>query len=94
MVRGRTNMFPRDLLLRSLLTSAGRRALWTFATRMAAAQILGRKALHEGQLLRDIAWSRAHLLIVDAWTKQTRYPQEWLASYERQFMRFPVPTCF
>ena len=93
MVRGRTSILPAGLALRSLTNRHSRRALFTFLRRMAAVKWLGRAALQEGQLLRDIAWARAHLLIIDAWRKQSQQPQSFLDAYATVLMKFPTPTC-
>ena len=94
MVRGRTSMLPGGLLARSLTSTHSRKALWAFVKGIARARMLGKKALGEGQLLKDIAWARAHLLILDAWRRQTDFPPSWVDSYARVMLRFPTPICF
>ena len=66
-----------------------------YVARLARATLLRRRALKDGQLLRDIAWSRAHLRVIDAWLAATASSPErraWLNSYERVLVRFPTPT--
>ena len=94
LVRGRTQMLPLGLLARSMGDARGRRAVFHYLTRLAKATYLGKRALSEGQLLRDVAWSRTHLRVIDVW--RTRAPAgkgnaEWLDSYERIMMRYPSP---
>ena len=59
--------------------------------------VLGKKAIKDGQLLRDIAWSRAHLRVISNWLHinsdgNKQQPKSWLTSYGKVAMRFPVPT--
>ena len=57
--------------------------------------LLRRRALKDGALLRDIAWSRAHMRVIDAWLAATAGSpsrRDWLQSYERVLVRFPTPT--
>lgn len=70
MFRGRTPLVPVGLLLRSLMHADGRRVVWAYLTKVGYAMMLREKALQEGQLLKDIAWCRAHMLIMDVWRKQ------------------------
>lgn len=68
--RGRTSLLPPlDLLARGLLCPVRRGVLGHYFSKIATARMMGMKALNEGQLLRDIAWCRAHLLILDTWAQ-------------------------
>ena len=63
-VRGRTLKFPLSLILHVSKTSEGRKAAWEYIKGFSQAMVLGKKAIKAGQLLRSIAWSRAHLRCV------------------------------
>ena len=94
-VRGRTLKLPLALMWRTCGTRAGRRAAAAYAAGLARATLLQRRALKDGLLLRDIAWSRAHLRVIDAWlaaTADSPARRAWLDSYERVLVRFPTPT--
>ena len=57
--------------------------------------VLQKRAMGDGQLLRDIAWARAHLRVIDVWIKENRDNAErlqWLDSYSEILLRFPVPV--
>jgi hypothetical protein len=56
LVRGRTSKFPLGLMLRIVGDHRGRRVSWAYLVRLAKATWLGRKAMDDGQLLKDIAW--------------------------------------
>ena len=59
-----------------------------------SATLLGKRALGAGRLLRDVAWARAHLRVVDVWlshTKNDPVQRAWLESYDRVLMKFPTP---
>lgn len=63
-VRGKSAALPRAFLVQAALDSRSRRVLAAYLARLAYAFCLGaKKAMDEGQLLKDIAWARAHLLI-------------------------------
>lgn len=108
MIRGRTAKFPSGLIARSMGRAAGRRVLAVYTTRFAKAILLGTGAMKDGQLLKDIAWARAHLLIMDAfWSSKTgatghgteggvseKAKGDFIASYERLYIKFPTPICF
>ena len=108
MIRGRTAKFPSGLTARAMQRAAGRRVLAIYAMRFARAIALGKAAMKDGQLLRDIAWARAHLLIMDTfWSSKTgaaghgtaggvseAAKGDFIASYERLFIKFPTPMCF
>ena len=65
---GLARMLPVGLLLRSFSHGgATRSVLARYVLLMVRAMALGKAAMQEGQLLRDIAWCRAHLLILDSW---------------------------
>lgn len=104
-VRGRTSKLPWRTMLEVIGTSQGRTAALTYMARFGRAMVLGKKAIKDGQLLRDIAWSRAHMRVIACWLDEygrdgilwndgsgDDSKVEWLASYERVAMRFPVPT--
>ena len=99
-VRGRTAKLPLGLMLRvSWGHAAGRRAAATYAARFARAMALRKRALKDGALLRDIAWSRAHMKVIDVWLRRgggdvfgAAERARWLDSYSRVAVRFPVPT--
>ena len=98
-VRGRTAKLPLALMARIAGTAAGRRATAFYLARFGRALLLRRRALQDGALLRDIAWARLHMRVVDVWlaTKAAAGAagaarRAWLDSYERVLMRFPTPT--
>jgi hypothetical protein len=94
-VRGRTAKLPFALMLRLAASGPGRRACGYYLSRFARAMLLRKRAMGDGELLRDIAWARTHMRVVDVWLQQTEGdPQKraWLASYEKVLMRFPTPT--
>ena len=92
-IRGRRPWLPCGM--RPLTAAAGRAALAAYARLVATALWKGQAAIKDGQLLRDIAWSRAHLMIIDAWLAQPGADASWLESYER-VMRpgHPTPVAF
>jgi hypothetical protein len=51
--------------------------------------------MKDGQLLKDLAWARVHLRVIDVWLNHAAGEGErgagWLESYERVLMRFPAP---
>jgi hypothetical protein len=96
-------IFPGSLVLFSLFHSCTTRyILWTYIKSIAYAFYLGKKALDEGQLLRDIAWARAHLLILKdfrrgeaARAKFTTAEMDAIEqSYAEVLVKFPVPPQF
>ncbi len=91
MFRGRTNIFlPFKSIMRFLSMRVGRKLLFTFAVKMAKCFLLGKSAVEEGQLLRDIAWCRGHLLVLDE-ALDSNYDNHWIESYERILVKYPVP---
>lgn len=94
-VRGRTPTLPLGLLARVAIDPRGRNAAAAYVSALSRVMILGpRRALKAGQLLRDLAWARTHLRIIDVWLGYTGGNPEkraWLGSYGRVFMRFPTP---
>eukprot|EP00615_Pteridomonas_danica_P000841 CAMPEP_0114354888 /NCGR_PEP_ID=MMETSP0101-20121206/19809_1 /TAXON_ID=38822 ORGANISM="Pteridomonas danica, Strain PT" /NCGR_SAMPLE_ID=MMETSP0101 /ASSEMBLY_ACC=CAM_ASM_000211 /LENGTH=522 /DNA_ID=CAMNT_0001496565 /DNA_START=18 /DNA_END=1583 /DNA_ORIENTATION=- len=54
--RGRTSMLPFAMILRVSFDPRGRRAIATYFSKLARATFLGKKAIGDGQLLKDIAW--------------------------------------
>jgi len=93
-VRGRTLKCPISLMYAISGTAEGRAAISTYLLRFGRALVLGKKAIKDGQLLRDIAWSRAHMRVIAAWLEvgKEKAPRGWLQSYQRVAMRFPVPS--
>ena len=98
-VRGRTSKVPLGLMLRVAAGhSAGRKAARTYVTQFSRAMLLQKNAMKDGNLLRSIAWSRAHMKVIDVWLKKhagsdakSAAQRAWLSSYERVAVRFPVP---
>jgi len=93
-IRGRTSRLPLGLLWRLAFDRRGRRAISFYVSRMARALLLWSKAVDDGQLLKDVAWARMHMRVLDAWLAQDRAscPEAWLESYEKILMQFPVPV--
>jgi hypothetical protein len=95
MVRGRTPRLPLGLFARTCRSAAGRRAARVFLARLARATLMQRDAMKDGQLLKDLAWARVHLRVIDVWLNHAAGEGErgagWLESYERVLMRFPAP---
>lgn len=99
---GAAAMFPASLVAFSLRHSSTTRfLLWKYVSSVAYAMCLGKKALDEGQLLRDIAWARAHLLIVRSFSRDQRAAASTYSSSEKRDMeesyasvlvKFPVPA--
>lgn len=97
---GFLGMFPVSLMMRSILLngSAARRVAFHYVLGIAHAMWLQQKAMDEGQLLKDIAWCRAHLLIIDSFRRHggKKHGQEnvndMIDSYERVLIHFPTPV--
>jgi len=53
-----------------------------------------KEALNNGQLLRDIAWSRVHLLVIYEFIKTNHGSIKFLNSYEKILIKFPTPLQF
>lgn len=95
MFRGRTNMFPASLLLSSLSFPQGRRVVYEYVKKIGYAMLLREEALNNGQLLKDIAWCRAHLIIMNTVRNlkgDAAPPANWLDSYESVLIKFPMPV--
>jgi acyl-CoA oxidase len=90
LVKGKVSMTPLALLRRCLWDGRKRRVLYKYLSLIAYAFCLGSSALKDGQLIRDIAWARAHLLIMDSW----RRGGNSLSSYSETLVKFPTPTQF
>jgi hypothetical protein len=88
--RGRTSMLPWGLMLRVMMNAQGRRAVGVYLSKLARATMLGKKAIGDGQLLKDIAWARAHIRVIDVWMRTPGAKKAWLESYERVLMVFPM----
>ena len=93
MVRGRSARFPVGIMTRLALNKHGRRAIRIYLSRFARAMLLGKAAINDGQLLKDLAWARVHLRIIDNWLQTASSADEvgWLDSYAKVMMVFPVP---
>ena len=94
-VRGRSSKVPVSLMVSLALDPCGRKACSIYLERFARAMLLQTKALEDGQLLRDIAWARAHMRVIQVWlatNKGNSGKIEWLDSYNRVLMKFPVPV--
>ena len=95
MIRGRTPRVPWSLFGRTCSSAQGRRAARVYLAKLVRATVMQRKALNDGQLLKDLAWARCHLRVIDVWLNHAAGPSElagdWLQSYERVLMRFPAP---
>jgi hypothetical protein len=94
-VRGRTSKVPVGLMASLALDSRGRKACGIYLERFARAMVLQARAMEDGQLLRDIAWARAHMRVIQVWlatNKEDSSKIEWLESYDRVLMNFPVPV--
>jgi len=96
-VRGRTAKLPWGLMARVALggSGAGRRAVAFYLLRFSRAMLLRKRAMADGELLRDIAWARTHMRVIDVWLAATAgnpARRAWLRSYEKVLMRFPTPT--
>ena len=98
---GWKSLFPIALLIRCLQRGSTRRVVWIYLCLVLQALWLGKLAMEDGQLLRDIAWARAHLLILDDWyvhgvktygggTDAHRMGD----SYAHVLARFPTPPQF
>jgi hypothetical protein len=93
-------MFPFGLLFRTfLISSECRRLVYFYLYCIFRAIWLNKAALKEGQLLRDIAWCRAHMLILTSFAtkgglKYGDNVKSMRESYEQLMLRFPVPTQF
>lgn len=102
---GFKTLFPVGLILRSLCRGTTRRVLLHYVCLVAEAMWLGKKAMDEGQLLRDLAWARAHLLILDHWFgegikaktasgSRSSDAHRLAESYNSVLVRFPTPPQF
>ena len=91
-VRGRTPFVPVSLAGRVVWDARGRKALAAYCLALARATLLGKRALGAGRLLRDVAWARAHLRVVDVWlshTKDDPVQRAWLDAADRVLMEVP-----
>ena len=92
LVRGRTARLPWGLILRVIRNTSGRSAVVSYITLFLRATLLGKQALRDGQLLKDIAWARAHMRVIDVWLRSTKEDPakiSWLESYSRVLLHFP-----
>ena len=99
--KGFSKMFPVFLLFKLLFRGHScRKLVFHYVYCIIYAMWLGNKALDEGQLLRDIAWCRAHLCIISTFLNSgaAKYGRKnvnsMLQSYERLMIRFPTPSQF
>jgi hypothetical protein len=91
-VRGRTSKFPAAMMGRIVGTVHGRTAAYSYLTLFAKAMWQGKAAINDGQLLRDLAWSRLHMRVIDVWLSGgVANDVNWLDSYAKLMMVFPVP---
>ena len=98
-VRGRTSKLPLAMMTRVAIGhSAGRSAISAYLANFGRAMVLRKRAMKDGNLLRNIAWGRAHMKVIDVWLKKhagqdtkSTLKRAWLDSYERVAVRFPVP---
>jgi hypothetical protein len=93
--RGRTQLFPWNLMFRTFMkTFVGKRIVCRYLFSVMKAFILREKALKDGQLLKNIAWCRAHMLIIDTWLKAGNgHPKEWIEdAYASVLVKFPMPV--
>jgi hypothetical protein len=85
--------------------AAGRRAVNYYLARLTRAMYLRKAAMDDGRLLKDLAWARAHVLIIDKWlvstTASTAFrataasppdSDDFLSAYQYLLMRMPVPV--
>ena len=96
---GRTERFPIALLKKAFLQSPQQRYIaFQYIKLLSKAILMGKKAQFEDQLLRDIAWTKAHLYVLDCFDRRTasKYSnkQNFLKSYEAVLLKWPVPTVF
>ena len=75
-VRGRTAKLPLGLFARTCRSTAGRRAARVYLARFGRAMLMQRAAMKDGQLLKDLAWARVHLRVVDVWLNHAAGPEE------------------
>jgi alkylation response protein AidB-like acyl-CoA dehydrogenase len=90
-IRRRRPLLPCGFAL--LATCAGRKAMSAYLALLATAFWRGKAAIKDGQLLRDLAWARAHLVIIDTWLGSGGEPA-FLDSYARVLLRFPTPVAY
>jgi len=99
---GFQTMFPKELLVNSFKRHQTRGLVFRYIGFILWAMLLGKSALNDGQLLRDIAWCRANMLILDTWfssapkftlNEKVEDVSRMVESYERVLMRFPIPVC-
>jgi hypothetical protein len=100
---GFSAIFPFSLVVFSLFHSCTTRyILWTYLKSIAIAFYLGKSALDEGQLLRDIAWARAHLLLLQDFRRGAAAKAKFSSAemdaielcYAEVLVKFPVPPQF
>ena len=104
LIKGGINViFPLSLVFFSFFhSSLTRYVFWVYLTKIAQAFYLGKSALNEGQLLRDIAWARAHLLLLKDFRHgkagKERFSKAEMESIEMSYadvlVKFPVPPQF
>ncbi len=89
------NLLPVSLMLRMCHKSAlGRSVVGTYVKNVTYAFLNQKEAQVNGQLVRDIAWGRAHMLILDAWYKSDVCKAGWDESYAAVLNKFPTPAQF
>ena len=99
--RGFSAIFPVSLMTYAFFINATyRRLIFWYIYFGLKALWLQKRALNDGQLLKDIAWCRAHLCIISSFSAgaTARYDAKhvgaMLASYERLLVRIPTPAQF
>jgi len=90
---GKTARFDWDVMKIALQDPVARLVVFQYIKCLIKATLLGRKAKDEDQLLRDLAWAKAHLLVLTGWIKKGKN-LEWLQSYADVLLKWPVPIIF
>jgi hypothetical protein len=87
----------KSTLINSFLIRASVVARYFFY--MASLALIGAaKARTEDQLLRNFAWARAHIKVLECWNtaggNSRRNGAQWLQSYSNCLLKWPVPVIF
>jgi len=93
---GKTPRLPWDILRSAFRHPIARLAAVRYLFYLVKIALIGSKARDEDQLLRDLAWSRAHLFVLNSWMKRDPSYQssDWYQSYSDVLLRWPTPTIF
>ena len=93
---GRTERFPILRLAKAVFHSPQQRKVAIkYVQLMFRAILLGKKAQHDDQLLRDIAWTKAHLYVLDCFARRAAKDcplDAFYQSYDAILLHWPVPT--